>query len=78
MVPSGDHNPVRHKLLLAGSGERAAVTLTRVTGYRHSPGEDDDAQLFAQIRTLRIRQRNSLDSPMWVRPRRSGPLRFYL
>src|SRR5260370_1195828 len=29
--------PVRHKLLLAGSGERAAVTLTRVAGYRRSP-----------------------------------------
>jgi hypothetical protein len=30
------------------SGERAAVTLTRVAGYRRSPGEDNDAQLFAQ------------------------------
>src|SRR5260370_258220 len=29
--------PVRHKLLLAGSGERAAVTLTRVAAYRRSP-----------------------------------------
>src|SRR5713226_10658258 len=29
--------PIRHKFLLAGSGERAAVTLTRVTGYRRSP-----------------------------------------
>jgi len=28
---------VRHKLLLAGSGERATVTLTRVAGYRRSP-----------------------------------------
>src|SRR5207244_6105559 len=28
--------PVGHKLLLAGSGERAAVTLTRVAGYRRS------------------------------------------
>jgi len=48
-------NPVRHELLLAGSGERAAITLTRVAGYRRSPGEDNDAQLFAQTRTLRIR-----------------------
>ena len=46
---------VRHKLLLAGSGERAAVTLTRVAGYRRSPREDNDAQLFTQTRTLRIR-----------------------
>src|SRR5712664_3757223 len=53
--------PVRHRLLLAGSGERAAITLTRVTGYRRSPGEDNDAQLFAQTRTLRIRQSDSLD-----------------
>src|SRR6266478_3807008 len=30
--------PVGHKLLLAGIGERAAVTLTRLTGYRRSPG----------------------------------------
>src|SRR4029077_8602914 len=48
--------PVRHRLLLAGSGERAAITLTRVAGYRRSPGEDNDAQLFEQTRTLRIRQ----------------------
>jgi transposase len=46
---------------LAGSGERAAITLTRVTGYRRSPGEHNDAQLFAQTRTLRIRQTNGLD-----------------
>jgi len=30
-------NPVRHELLLAGNGERAAITLTRVSGYRRSP-----------------------------------------
>jgi hypothetical protein len=29
--------PVTHKFLLAGSGERAAVTLTRLAGYRRSP-----------------------------------------
>jgi hypothetical protein len=28
---------IRHASLLAGSGERAASTLTRVTGYRRSP-----------------------------------------
>src|SRR5258708_23833788 len=31
--------PIRHKLLLAGSGERAAVTLTRVAGYRRRSEE---------------------------------------
>jgi len=30
---------VGHHFLLAGSGERAAITLTRVTGYRRSPGK---------------------------------------
>ncbi len=33
----------------------------RVAGYRASPGGDNDAQLFAQLRTLRIRQYYSLD-----------------
>src|SRR5258708_36065396 len=52
--------PIRHKLLLAGSGERAAVTLTRVAGYRRSPlGKTTTPQLFAQSRTLRIRQKDS-------------------
>ena len=55
-------NPVRHELLLAGSGERAAATLTRLAGYRRSPqGKNNDAQLSAQTRTLRIRQLSSLD-----------------
>src|SRR5215470_10155512 len=53
--------PVRHRLLLAGSGERAAITLTRVAGYRRSPRKDNDAQLFAQTRTLRIRQMDGLE-----------------
>src|SRR5580700_6352667 len=50
-----------HSFLLAGSGGRAAITLTRVAGYRCSPGEDNDAQLFAQTRTLRIRQMDGLE-----------------
>jgi hypothetical protein len=29
--------PVSHNVLLARSGERAAVTLSRVAGYRRSP-----------------------------------------
>src|SRR5229473_856428 len=52
---------VGHSFLLAGSGERAAITLTRVAGYRCSPGEDNDAQLFAQTRTLRIRHLHGLN-----------------
>src|SRR6266567_4078818 len=36
LVDIDSRYPVRHKLLLAGSGERAAVTLTRVAGYRRS------------------------------------------
>jgi hypothetical protein len=37
------------------------VTLSRVAGYRRPPGENNDAQLFAQTRTLRIRQRHGFD-----------------
>ncbi len=37
------------------------VTLTRVAGYRRSHRGRDNAQLFAQSRTLRIRQANSFD-----------------
>jgi hypothetical protein len=61
LVDIDSRYPVRHRLLLAGSGERAAITLTRVAGYRRSPGEDNDAQLFAQTRTLRIRQMDGLE-----------------
>src|SRR5213078_3092896 len=39
LVDIDSRYPVGHKLLLAGSGERAAVTLTRVAGYRRSPRE---------------------------------------
>jgi hypothetical protein len=52
---------VGHHFLLAGSGERAADTLTSLAGYRRSLKEDNDAQLFAQTRTLRIRQGHSFD-----------------
>src|SRR5204863_4345964 len=61
LVDIDSRYPVRHKLLLAGSGERAAITLTRVAGYRRSPEENNDAQLFAQTRTLRIRQMDGLE-----------------
>src|ERR1700738_2054737 len=39
----------------------AAVTLSRVAGYRRSSGENNDAQLSAQTCTLRIRQRRGFD-----------------
>ena len=53
--------PVSHNVLLVGSGERAAVTLSRVAGYRRSHRGTNDAQLFAQSRTLRIRLKLGLD-----------------
>jgi hypothetical protein len=37
------------------------LTSTRVAGYRRSPKGRNDAQLFAQSRTLRIRQTVGLD-----------------
>src|SRR6266851_4997953 len=43
---------VGHHFLLAGSGERAAVTLSRVAGCRRSLREDNDAQLFALNRSI--------------------------
>src|ERR1700745_2596044 len=54
--------PVRHNFPPGGSGERAASSLSRVPGYRrsHRRGEDN-AQLFAQQRTLRIRHADSLN-----------------
>jgi hypothetical protein len=63
---------IRHSFLLAGSGERAAATLIRVTGYRRSHREDNDAQLFAQSRTLRIRQAYGLNLSIVVS---TSPLR---
>jgi hypothetical protein len=53
--------PCRTSLPPGGSGEHAAVTLTRVAGYRRSLRENNDAQLSAQSRTLRIRLKHSLD-----------------
>jgi hypothetical protein len=37
------------------------VTLNRVAGYRRSTEEHNDAQLFVQSRTLRIRQVDGLN-----------------
>jgi hypothetical protein len=53
---------IRHNVPPSRSGERAASSLTRVTGYRRSPHDGtDNAQLFTQPRTLRIKQENSLN-----------------
>jgi hypothetical protein len=48
--------------LLAGAESVPQLTSTRVAGYRRSHRGGDDAQLFAQTRTLWIRQANGLDS----------------
>ena len=48
------------------------VTLTRLTGYRRSRRGDNDAQLFAQSRTLRIRQATASTYPLLFRSRRSS------
>src|SRR5260370_29105791 len=52
---------VSHQLPPGGGGKRAQLTSTRVAGYRRSPRGRNDAQLFAQSRTLRIRQTDGLD-----------------
>src|SRR5467141_4713601 len=64
--------PIRHCLPPGGSGERAADTLTSLAGYRRSPRGNNDAQLFAQTRTLRIRQGHSFDFSIVVS---TSPLR---
>src|ERR1035437_1091696 len=54
--------PVRHNFPPGGSGERAASSLKQ--GHRLSPLPQegrDNAQLFAQPRTLRIRHADSLN-----------------
>ena len=47
-------------------GERRAclVASVRVAGYRRCPVEPDDAQLFGQSRTLRIKQLLGLTAPL--------------
>jgi hypothetical protein len=68
--------PIGHYFLLAGSGERAAITLTSLAGYLPLPKGSNDAQLFAQSRTLRIRQLNSLDfsNEIPTSPLQAGPI----
>ena len=53
--------PVRHRFLLVGSGERAASYFMQGHGLSPLPSGEDDAQLFAQSSTLRIRQSDGLD-----------------
>src|ERR1700693_1897121 len=69
--------PVRHTFPPGGSGERAASSLSRVTGYRRFPQRGtDNAQLFAQPRTLRIRHADSLNfsSANSISPLRACPI----
>src|SRR4029077_10085439 len=69
--------PVRHKVPPGRSGERAANSLTRVTGFRCSAQRGtDNAQLFAQPRTLRIRHADSLNfsSATSISPLRACPI----
>ena len=49
-----------------------------VTGYRRSLREDNDAQLFAQSRTLRIRQLDGLDLSIDSSTSPLRPLQSYL
>ena len=69
--------PVRHAFLLAGSGERAAFTLTRVAGYRAPQGKTNDASQSAQSRTLRISQSYGLNFSIVDPTSLIGPLLFY-
>ena len=67
--------PVRHKRLSWQERRACCGYLKQGRGLSPLPrGEDNDAQLFAQSRTLRIRQSDGLDFSMFGnRPRRSGP-----
>src|SRR5215475_11599069 len=60
------------------SGERAGITVTRVTGYLRVHSELVDAHLFARWGTLRIRHFNGLDCSIESRrPRSSEPQPSY-
>jgi hypothetical protein len=52
---------VSHKLPPGGSGKRAATYINQGRGLSLLPSGRNDAQLFAQSRTLRIRQTDGLD-----------------
>src|SRR6267378_1007443 len=67
---------VGHHFLLAGSGERAADTLTRLAGYRRSPRGRQRRPIIRSSRTLRIRQGRSFNfsTECSTSPRRTGPI----
>src|SRR5882762_462461 len=48
-------HPIRHRFPPGGNGERAGLTLTWVSGYRHSHRGETTHHLFARSRTLRIK-----------------------
>src|SRR5216683_7634800 len=52
---------VSHNLPPGGSGKRAATYINQGRGLSPLPSGRNDAQLFAQSRTLRIRQTDGLD-----------------
>ena len=53
--------PVSHKPLLAGAESVLRLHEPGLRAVAAPSGEDNDAQLFAQTRTLRIRQSNGFD-----------------
>src|SRR6266478_7925557 len=69
--------PISHILSSwRGAESVPRVSLSRVTGYRRSPGGKDNAQLFGSTRTLRIRQLNSLNLSIEnsISPLRASPI----
>src|SRR6266478_1942084 len=70
---------VGHHFLLAGSGEHAAVTLTRVTGYRRSPrGKTTTPNYSLKHARSGSDMFTASTFPMHGRPRRSKPFAFLL
>jgi hypothetical protein len=62
----------------AGAGSVLQLTPTRVAGDRRSPKGRNDAQLFAQSRTLRIRQTVGLDLSIARSNSPLQPVEYYL
>src|SRR6266853_2279938 len=69
---------VSHTLPPGRSEKRAQLTSTRVAGYRRFPKGRNDAQLFAQSRTLRIRQTVGLDLSIARSTSPLQPVPYYL
>src|SRR6201982_2213783 len=69
--------PVRHNFPPGGSGERAASSLSRVTGYRrsHSRGETTPNYSLNHARSGSDTQ-TALTSPLRLQSRRPEPLLF--